>query len=106
MSNERIDHAKEAGDALYWLENAGDNIVRERGPMEVAMAQVHATLALVEQMRIANLIALAESGRTTVNGARQALSAIYDGTVEGGTARMSLRPDIAAALGIEGWSDE
>lgn len=67
----------------------------------VHMAQVYATLALVEQQRIANLIALAESGRTTVSGARQALSAMYDGTSEDGTANMSLRPDIATALGIE-----
>lgn len=33
--------------------------------------------------------------------ARQALSALYDGTVEDGIARMFLRTDIAAALGIE-----
>ena len=64
-------------------------------------AQVEATLALVEQQRIANLIALAESGRTTVNGARAALSGLYDGAVEDGSANMHIRADVAAALGIE-----
>jgi len=48
---ERIDHAKEARKTLYWLKNAGENAVREHGPLEVAAAQVHATLALVEQQR-------------------------------------------------------
>ena len=56
---------------------------------------------IAEQQRIANLIGLAESGRITTRGAHAALSALYDGRVEDGTARMSLSPDIAAALGIE-----
>ena len=65
------------------------------------IAQAEATLALVEQQRIANLIALAESGRTTVNGARAALSGLYDGAVEDGSANMHIRADVAASLGIE-----
>lgn len=64
-------------------------------------AQVHATLALAEQQRIANLIMLAESGRTTVNGARAALAALYTGSAEEGSAHMALRPEIARALRIE-----
>ena len=48
---ERIDHAAKA---RYWLPAKGDGIT----PNHVAVAQVHATLALVEQQRIANLIAL------------------------------------------------
>lgn len=49
--SERIDHAAKA---RYWLPQKGDGIT----PNHVAVAQVHATLALVEQQRIANLIAL------------------------------------------------
>lgn len=49
--SERIDHAAKA---RYWLPQNGDGIL----PDHVAVAQVHATLALVEQQRIANLIAL------------------------------------------------
>ncbi len=65
------------------------------------LAQVHATLHLAEQQRIANIIALAESGRTTVNGARAALAALYDGHPADGTAHMSLRPEITRTLRIE-----
>ena len=50
MTNERIDHAAEARDMLD-----GKNYY---GSASEALA--HATLALVEQQRIANLIALAE----------------------------------------------
>ena len=92
--SERIDHAAEARE---WIDAAA----RHPGATSTAiLAQAEATLALVEQQRIANLIALSESGRTTVNGARAALSALYVGAVEDGTAHMQLRPDIAAALGI------
>lgn len=68
-------------------------------------AQVHATLALADQRRIANLIALAESGRATLNGSRRALSALYDGAPDQGAANMSLRPDVARALGIADGAD-
>lgn len=71
-------------------------------------AQVYASLALVEaqeaaneQARIGNLIAMAESGRTTVNGARAALSALYTGSAEEGSAHMALLPEIAQTLGIK-----
>lgn len=47
MSTERIDHVAFAKQYIN-----GD-------PMEIAAAQVHATLALVEQLRIANLITVA-----------------------------------------------
>ena len=51
--SDRIDHAAEA---LRALEGAGDG--RNFATDASAAAQVHATLALVEQQRIANLIAL------------------------------------------------
>ena len=51
----------------------------------LALAQVHATLALAEQQRLANLVALrALTGETTD----------------------SMHPDIAAALGIKAVDDE
>lgn len=81
-----VDHVESARD---WLKSN-----------QPATAQVHATLALVEQQRIANLIALSESGRTTVNGARAALAGLYDGSAEEGSANMRLHPSITKALGL------
>lgn len=68
--NDRIDHAKTALDGLLELEEAFAP-VKERNDIdirivanlngnamrELAIAQVHSTLALVEQQRIANLMA-------------------------------------------------
>ena len=88
--SELTDRAAELRKALAATENA-----------HALIAQTHAPLALVEQQRIANLIALAECGRTTVNGARAARSGLYDGAVEDGAANMHIRADGAAALGIE-----
>ena len=79
----------------------------------LALAQVHATLALVEQQRIANLAALASlAGRdedvheevaAAAYGALNAMIRYQD--VPNGHAGpdevAALRPDIAAALGIE-----
>jgi len=91
-------------EAVEWLKSTPEEY-REgnnhRATLCTAMAQVHATLALAEQQRIANLILLAESGRTTVNGARAALAALYTGSAEEGSAHMALRPEIARALRIE-----
>ena len=56
MTTERIDHAAEANRILDNL-NPPDRFVFEQ--TKLAFAQVHATLALVEQQRIANLIELA-----------------------------------------------
>lgn len=82
MSNERIDHAAEAQRII-------DN---PPGGEAVQRAQVHATLALVEQMRIANLIALGQY--TIVPGEMPVYrSVIFHG--EG------IRPDITAALGLD-----
>ena len=69
----RIDHAKHAN---QHLDNAS-NWDALNPDQNLMAAQVEATLALVEQQRIANLIALAACGQARVH------------------------PDIAAALGIE-----
>lgn len=61
--SERIDHAAEARAALVNADRfASNNWPLETGEQKadlIAVAQVHATLALIEQQRIANLIALA-----------------------------------------------
>lgn len=54
MTSERIDHTAEAWSLL---ERAR---VNSREDVTVAAAQVHATLAVAEQLRIANRIALAQ----------------------------------------------
>ena len=93
--SKRINHAAEA---MGCLQGAGDgrNLATDASVNAIA----HAILALTEQQLIANLIALAESGRTTVNGARAALSTLYTGCAEDGAAHMALRPEIAQALQI------
>ena len=107
---DRIDHAAEAVGLLALAvaaQHQGD-------PRHlIAAAQAHAALALVEQARIANLVALASlAGRdedaheevaAAAYGALNALIRYQD--VPSGHAGLDevavLRPDIAAALGIE-----
>ncbi|MDR6691495.1 hypothetical protein J2X55_002418 [Microbacterium sp. 1154] len=56
MTRERIDHLKQAAD---WLDGAERPDITDALASQMAgIAQVHATLALVEQQRIANLIAV------------------------------------------------
>lgn len=66
----------------------------------IAAAQVHATLALVEQQRIANIIAIANNVSedpdvTVTDGERAAWLALCDEE-----SPHSLRPEIREALGI------
>jgi hypothetical protein len=91
--SERIDHAAKA---QYWLPTKGDGIM----PNHVAVAQVHATLALVEQQRIANLIALATPQPGIGTGGEVSLPSWIPAT-DGKIAYMRLRPEIADALGME-----
>lgn len=61
MSDEKIDHAAEAEELL--AKNPGDLAIGpEWGAVLAQTAAAHATLALVEQQRIANLIALLNGG--------------------------------------------
>ena len=91
--SDRIDHAAEALRVISTLPG-GDLLIEA-----YAYAQVHATLALVEQQRIANLIALMDSPRTATSVARVAERALAEGEP---VVNRTLRPEIAAALGIEG----
>lgn len=88
---------------IEWLRKSWEQDFPESILSSVALTVIaEAQVALAEQARIANLIALAESGRTTLNGASAALSALYTGSSEDGSANMALRTDIARALKIYG----
>ena len=95
MSN-RIDHAAVARE---YIASAIAAVTAAPAGTGALLAQAHATLALVEQQRIANLIALGY-GHTSPSGdvvgeARRAL-------VERRSAdHHQLRSEVAAALGIE-----
>ena len=99
---DRIDHAAEAQRFLAKSTSVWGS------PSDVlAGAQVHATLAIVEQLRIGNLIALGGYGDSEA-GTDQARSDARAALVEwhahedpemGGWPE--IRPEIAAALGIE-----
>ena len=88
--SERIDHAAEARE---WIDAAAGH----PGAISTAiLAQAEATLALVEQQRIANLIALAAMDPEGLGqSAYSALAAMSPDR-----RRTVLAPDIAAALGI------
>ena len=79
---DRIDHAAAARKLLARYENASLHII------EATAAQAHATLALVEQQRIANLIALGYK----YYGSRE--------DTEGAYANL-LKLEIRTALGLE-----
>lgn len=94
--SDRIDHAAVARE---YIASAIAAVTAAPAGTGALLAQAHATLALVEQQRIANLIALGY-GHTSPSGdvvgeARRAL-------VERRSAdHHQLRSEVAAALGIE-----
>ena len=100
--SERIDHAAEARE---WIDAAA----RHPGAISTAiLAQAEATLALVEQQRIANLIALADANHMsenydhTVEASREAAHALISFAQRDPDDEFpGIHPDIAAALGIE-----
>lgn len=99
----RIDHAAEAAE---WIADAphalhgtsGEQQSTDRAVVCALLAQAHATLALAEQQRIANLVALAQGsdGAFSVVTRDLAYLSIASGGPDGAP-----HPDIAAALGIE-----
>ena len=87
--SERIDHAAEARE---WIDAAAGH----PGAVSTAiLAQAEATLALVEQQRIANLIALSQVQDGLGTSAYSALAVMSPDR-----RRTILDPNIAAALGI------
>ena len=103
---DRIDHAAEAQKVLAMPASVWGS------PSEMlAGAQVNATLAIVEQLRIGNLIALgygdSEAGTDQARSdARVALVEwhAHEDPEMGGWPE--IRPDIAAALGIDDKEDD
>lgn len=90
--SDRINHAAEALDELEAVQLHFDEGMN--GTARATVALTHATLALVEQQRIANLIALREP-LDLPNGGTVWNLAIYSDVTPG-----ALDPDISAALGL------
>ena len=107
MSDKRFDHAKAAHG---WSDTASrPELTMEQTSAFAAIAQVHATLALVEQQRIANVISLmqmqAEIDENTEMLAHDALHSLISferkGTQLSGPVDVpSIRPEIREALGL------
>ena len=92
---EHIDHAAEA---VRLIELSSVQPSADESRTVSAAAQVHATLALVEQQRIANLHAIA-CGTSEGAMSHVARDFAYMTLIENGQDGM-LRPEIATALGI------
>lgn len=94
--SERIDHAAIARERLHtaaqWLSSAGRSDLGQVA--NILAAQGHATLALVEQQRIANLIALGilDMDEIPETGERGLIYLLPDD--------VQSCPDVARALGI------
>lgn len=100
-----VDHAADALAELAEVQMHYDEGLN--GTARATTAQVHATLALVEQQRIANLIALADHAHARFKnyaGEAGGIGAIfsYGDTPE---SNMRLRHEIAKALGLGGSND-
>lgn len=117
---DRIDHAAEArrllresDEAVEAVRGLGDDFpgiealasAVDRGLQNAAkQAQVHATLALVEQQRVGNIIALSQALDGNGWQAAAPLEALFGYRREAGGMEdggLHIRPDVAAALGIE-----
>jgi len=110
---DRIDHAAEAAGRLRAVASAveemGDQQVAQdvlamwnaNASRELQAAQVHATLALAEQERVANL--MRASARPFSSG--EALTALRVNIGDAAAPTYRFRPEVAAALGLP-WGDE
>ena len=103
----RIDHAGKARQILAEIPDGAT----EAGTMAwCAEAQVHATLAIAEQARVANIISLSVKQGLSHDVKAWVSSWDEELNAEGELTKIELRPDIAAALGLtagqEGKNDE
>lgn len=99
MSN----HAQEAIDWIEYSSNLNPD-VDNKASHAAQLAQVHATLALVEQQRIANLIALGVLGEhaiLTEQVSEDAAVSLIEHKDHAMGGYFQLKPEIAEALGIE-----
>ncbi|MBL3699266.1 hypothetical protein [Leucobacter luti] len=95
--SDRIDHAAEARNCISYARTTESSA---EAHLSQAEAQVHATLALVEQQRIANLIALAQPVQLPGGGeARYDIYEVEYGNV-GDVMSCALRPEVREALGL------
>ena len=92
MTN-HIEQAKEL------LSNVPDGAIYHTIDAEIEMAKAKALVAIAEQLRIGNLIAL-----DSVNSQNSSLFDYED--TQFGRAVIGVKPDIAEALGIGGGSDD
>lgn len=99
---ERIDHAAEARNRIV----GGIGPSFDQGRDEIAVAQVHATLALVEQQRVANVLFLAHLEAEGGGTDRFTFNSVFEPVGEGFGVHLHVRPDIAATLGIGGSDDQ
>lgn len=95
----RIDHAANAVTCLYEVGDLTGLEEFARADLMVKVAQAEATLALVEQQRVANLIELSRMSSGVCVDAYAALTEWKPNA--DGEQKVYLRPEIAAALGIE-----
>lgn len=95
MSSERIDHAAEAVRVLRDVSSDANGTYADA----MAYAQAHATLALVEQQRVANVIELAK-GAAGTDAQQAARSALVIKTADDFGSPKSVRPEIREALGL------
>lgn len=99
---DRIDHAAKAAEQeeAAWEKSDGFFVIASevRRQVVLASAQVHATLALVEQQRIANLTALAvQPGDASTQAS---LGLVVNSSPDSYDSDWKLRPEIAEALGL------
>ena len=96
---ERVDHAansRRAIDTVHdWQGREGETDATMLA--EVGIAQAEATLALVEQPKVANLTALLKE----TFASHQALEALSDIATARFGEQIGLRPEVAAVLGIK-----
>lgn len=108
--SKRIDHAAKASQCIAWAHEwqleVGSTDATENA--HALIAQAHATLALVEQQRIANLIALANAHHASksyddfeVASHAAAYELIEYVQVSIDDELPTIKSEIAAALGIE-----
>ena len=104
-----MNHQKESEKIVNYVENCGTD---DESTLNVALAQTHALLAVAEQLRIGNLIALTNAGSNPTDDSAEwgqddeVRKRAYNGLIDFMeydhlTTYPVLNPQVADALGIE-----